>query len=100
VEVGTWLRNLGLGGSTALAARFDPKICMIALLATQSARAQHGRALPLTASRPNRRRLKPRRRDDAGSGAATGAPRAPPTGGRRAAAAGRRAACAGGRWAG
>jgi hypothetical protein len=25
VEVGTWLRSPGLGGSTALAARFDPE---------------------------------------------------------------------------
>jgi len=25
VEVGTWLRSLGLDGSTALAARFDPE---------------------------------------------------------------------------
>jgi len=25
VEVGTWLRSLGLGRSTALAARFDPE---------------------------------------------------------------------------
>src|SRR5690242_14793368 len=42
-----------------------PKICIIALLATQSGRAQHARALPLTVPRPNRRLLKPRRRDDA-----------------------------------